>query len=104
MSVNLLTISGLIAQQLLFLPYVVTNPTPLPFQVKNLILAGTLTGPKNKESGFKFSLPKLPRPPTREEIRELSRPMLQAAFDPVWYNDPANADRADWWLDRMSGR
>ncbi|KJA27078.1 hypothetical protein HYPSUDRAFT_198377 [Hypholoma sublateritium FD-334 SS-4] len=98
------SMGGLIAQQLLFLPYVVTNPTPLPFQVKHLILAGTLAGPKDKEPGFKISLPKLQRPPTREERREFSRPMVHAAFDPIWYNDPANSERADWWLDRISGR
>ncbi|KAF9484709.1 alpha/beta-hydrolase [Pholiota conissans] len=97
------SMGGLIAQQLLLLPYIDNNPVSLPFRVTHIILAATLTGPKNKEQGFK------PAPPpsadkerTWEERRELRRPMLEASLDPKWVANPGNAARFNALLDRVS--
>ncbi|KAF8891233.1 hypothetical protein BD779DRAFT_1670876 [Infundibulicybe gibba] len=97
---------GVVTQQLLFLPYHQTDPTPLGFKVTHVILAGTLLSPlRDRKYGLKFdrTIPKKPR--TREEKREIARPTLEATFDPQWVANPENAGRLNWWLDRqLSGR
>lgn len=94
------TLTGIIAQQLLFLPYLVTNPTPIPFRVSHVILAATLCSLlKDKRYGLRIDKSVPSRSLTAEEKKEIARPILKQTFDPQWI--ASNPDRFEWWLNRM---
>ncbi|KAG5645063.1 hypothetical protein DXG03_007153 [Asterophora parasitica] len=99
------SMGGVIAQQLLFLPYHRTDPTPLSFRVTHTILAGTLCSVLIDK---RFGLPVVKKAPTGhltiEQKREIARPTLVATFDPAWMADPANSERFDRLLGRMLDR
>lgn len=87
----------------MFLPFQLENPTPLPFQITHVFLTGTF--PRRIEDK-KYGLPFAKVPPgkklTEEEKRNLARPVLETSFDPKWCLDPANTERFEWWLSRMT--
>lgn len=96
------TLLGVVAQQLLFLPYLATNPTPLPFRVTHVILAATFGAPLDKRYGLKFARP-APSGTRRtlEQKRELAKSTLESCFTSQWLTDPINEKRIEWWLSRM---
>lgn len=53
---------------------------------------------------FRYKI-KLPPPPKRtlshEEKREQVRDMVEHFFDPGWVGDAKNAERLEWWLNRI---
>lgn len=105
-AVDLMRALGVVAQQLLVLPYLHTNPTPLPFRVSHVLLTGTLCSPlRDKRFGLRIEKVIPTKPRTPEEKREIARPTLISTFDPEWIANPANSERFEWWLNRMtSGR
>jgi len=97
------SMGGVIAQHLLFLPYLSHNPTPLPFRVTHVFLTGTMVAPlKDKQYGLKITrLPPSDRRRTVEEKKEIAKSSLEATFDPRWLADAKNSERFHWWLHRM---
>ncbi|TFK42368.1 Alpha/Beta hydrolase protein [Crucibulum laeve] len=99
------SMGGMVAQQLLFLPYHPFKPTALPFRVTHVLLTGTLCTPLR---GVRLKILAQPPPPpkgrhrTHAERREIARPGLESTFDPAWVGNPDNAPRLEWWLDRMA--
>jgi hypothetical protein len=45
--------------------------------------------------------PKDRRKRTREERKELARPILESTFDEAWMNEPGNMGRFEMLLERM---
>ncbi|KAF8077745.1 Alpha/Beta hydrolase protein [Lyophyllum atratum] len=96
------SMGGVVAQQLLFLPYHPTNPRQLPLRVTHVILAGTLCSPlRDKRYGLRINKNEPKGPLTLEQKREIARPTLTSTFDPTWIANPANSQRFEWWLERM---
>ncbi|EAU88766.2 hypothetical protein CC1G_01139 [Coprinopsis cinerea okayama7 len=98
------SMGGAITQQLLFLPFHPTNPTPLPFRVTHAFLTATLCEKQNNPS-FGRQFKEMPPPKngvkrTFEEKRELARPTTEMTFDPAWIAN--NPERFEWWLDQMT--
>ncbi|KAF9469292.1 Alpha/Beta hydrolase protein [Collybia nuda] len=100
------SMGGVVTQQLLFLPYLSSNPTQLPFHVTHVLLTGTLCSVlRDPRFGLRVDTSVPDRPRTYEEKKEIARPTLEATFDPRWMADTTNTQRFDWWLNRMiSGR
>ncbi|KAJ7281388.1 Alpha/Beta hydrolase protein [Mycena rebaudengoi] len=77
------SMGGVVAQQMLVLPYLKQHPTPLPFRVTHLFLAATrsvvLQDPRH---GLQIPATTVPRTPA--ERKELIRRTLQSTFDPAW--------------------
>lgn len=91
---------GIVAQQLLFLPYHTAEPTPLPFRVTHVILAGTLCSVlTDRRYGLRVNKNEFTVPFTLEQRREIARPTLLSTFDPTWI--VKNSERFEWWLNRM---
>ncbi|KAF7967315.1 hypothetical protein HWV62_34713 [Athelia sp. TMB] len=97
------SMGGVVTQELILLPYHPYKPTPLPFRVTHIFLTGTLATPLRDKryglpiAGFKRTpgAPKL----TLEEEMDLSRPLVEASFDPAWVKEhPA---RAEEWVKHM---
>ncbi|KAF5349452.1 hypothetical protein D9757_012427 [Collybiopsis confluens] len=76
------SMGGVVAQQLLVLPFHPHRPRPLPFRVTHVILAGTrsLVLAQNQH-GFQNRIPKVLTP---EEKLTLVRTVLAKTFDPAW--------------------
>ncbi|KAJ7633045.1 Alpha/Beta hydrolase protein [Roridomyces roridus] len=101
------SMGGIVTQQLLFLPYHPVRPTPLPFRVTHVVLAGTLCSPlRDKRYGLPITpLPDLGRPLTEQEKLDIARPNLELSLDKKWLADPRNAEDFDRLLrSRISGR
>lgn len=91
---------GTIVQQLLLLPYHPSHPTPLPFQVTHVILAGTMAAPLTEfRYRLQFAAPKSGL--SLEEKKEVIRDNVEHFFTPAWVQDVRNAERLQWWLNRM---
>ncbi|KAF8205665.1 Alpha/Beta hydrolase protein [Mycena galopus ATCC 62051] len=99
------SMGGVVTQQLLFLPYHPERPTPLPFQVTHVLLAGSLCSPL-RDPKYGLLIQPVPNGPlSQQEKLDLARPSLERAFDPAWVSDPRNAARLDALLLTMiSGR
>jgi len=97
------SMGGVVVQYLLFLPYLPTNSTPLPFRVTHVVLAATFGAPfYDPRYGLKFSKGLFSGAKrTLEQKRELVRPSLEGCFTPQWLADPHNKERFEWWLSRM---
>ncbi|KAF5381011.1 hypothetical protein D9615_004138 [Tricholomella constricta] len=96
------SMGGVVAQQLLFLPFHRTKPTPLPFRVTHGILAGTLCSVlRDKRFGLRVNKDAPSGQLTLEQKREIARPTLASTFDPTWIANSANSERFEWWLNRM---
>ncbi|KAF9246375.1 Alpha/Beta hydrolase protein [Melanogaster broomeanus] len=81
------SMGGVIVQQLLFLPYHSTDPTPLPFRVTHVILASTLHTPiKDPQYGVKFP-PRPTGPISMEQAAQIIYQSMPADFDPEWFAD-----------------
>jgi len=91
------SMGGVVAQQLLLLPFHPTKPTALPFRVTHLLLAGTRSSVV--QSGLRYSAPPQNRPRTVAERKENARRILQLAFDPSWAEK--NQQRLDTLLARV---
>ncbi|RDB21107.1 Haloacetate dehalogenase H-1 [Hypsizygus marmoreus] len=100
------SMGGVVAQQLLFLPYHGTNPTLLPFRVTHVLLAATLCSVlRDKRYGLRIDLATPARPRTEEEKKAVARPTLESLFDPQWVANPANKERFEALLNtQTSGR
>ncbi|KAH7929669.1 alpha/beta-hydrolase [Leucogyrophana mollusca] len=89
------SMGGIIAQQLLFLPYHPTKPTPLPFRISHVVLSMTLAKPiRDPRYGVKFA----PRPSgqlTAEQVKSVVHQTMAADFDPEWWADEANQGRIE---------
>jgi len=94
-------------QQLLFLPYISKNPSPLPFRVTHVFLAATLPSPSFfTEYPGKYGLPFnrmsiSKKELTTEEKKAIVRPTIEKTFDPAWLEDPSNSKRFEELLERM---
>jgi len=99
------SMGGVVTQQLLFLPYHSERPTPLPFRVTHVVLAGSLCS-QLRDPRYGLLLPPTPnRPLTQQEKLDIARASLERSFDPEWFADPRNAERFDTLLPSMiSGR
>ncbi|EIW80181.1 alpha beta-hydrolase [Coniophora puteana RWD-64-598 SS2] len=99
------SMGGIVAQQLLFLPYHPTQPTPLPFTVSHVVFAASLPRPiRNEKFGVKFP-PKPLSKLTQEQRAFLVRASMYADFDDAFWDDPANEKRIDELVARgLKGR
>ncbi|PFH54139.1 hypothetical protein AMATHDRAFT_135616 [Amanita thiersii Skay4041] len=93
------SMGGVVAQQLLVLPYHSKQPTPLPFQVTHLLLASTRS--VVRQSGLPIFVSPSGKPRTLEERKEIARRVLAATFDPSWVRD--NKDRFEMLFKRVTG-
>ncbi|KAJ7685619.1 Alpha/Beta hydrolase protein [Mycena polygramma] len=97
------SMGGVITQQFLFLPYHPERPTPLPFRVTHVILAGSLCSVlRDPRYGLPIQpTPNLNRPFTEKDKLDLARPTFERSFDPKWLSDPQNTQRFDSLLGTM---
>ncbi|KAI5893670.1 alpha/beta-hydrolase [Schizophyllum commune H4-8] len=87
------SIGGAVVQQLLLLPYHPVRPTPLPFEVKHVVLANTMGSvPPMLERQ-----PPRGDPNTEEGRLKNAMQVVETIFDPEWINDPKNADDIEGW-------
>ncbi|KAG6854689.1 hypothetical protein C0991_002400 [Blastosporella zonata] len=95
--------SGVISQQLLFLPYHPTRAVILPFRVTHVILAGTLCSTLKDldRYGLRINMREPSKPLGLQERRNIARATLERTFDPAWLANPTNSVRFEWWLERM---
>ncbi|KAJ6581663.1 Alpha/Beta hydrolase protein [Mycena capillaripes] len=96
------SMGGVIAQQLLVLPYLKSHPTPLPFRVTHVVLAGTRSVVlRDPQHGLQIRPTNVPRTPA--ERKEIIRRTLQSTFDPSWLH--TNSARFNYILqDTLHGR
>lgn len=96
-------IVGVVAQQLLLLPYHLSRPTPVTFLVTHVFLAGTRSSVlRDKRYGLRVNPPPPNKQRTLAERREAARPVLESTFDPKWLANKSNQERLQWWLNRVS--
>ncbi|KAF8517155.1 Alpha/Beta hydrolase protein [Hysterangium stoloniferum] len=98
------SMGGVVAQQLLLLPFHAEDPTPLPFRVHHVLLTGTFCSPiKNpfQPPIVKFEAAAPGQGLSVEQRKEMARPMLDASLGARWVAKPENKERYDAWLDRM---
>lgn len=97
---RLCTSTGVVAQQLVLLPFHPMNPVSLPFRVTHVLLTGTMVAPLNSPpTAIK------PRPEgslTSEQKLALVREGVELSFDPVWIGDVKNKERLEWFVKRMA--
>ncbi|TCD70933.1 hypothetical protein EIP91_000839 [Steccherinum ochraceum] len=93
------SMGGVIAQQLLLLPFHPTRPSPLPFRVSHVILSGTMAQPIVVSPAM--MKPRPAGPLTSQQKQELVREGVEASFDPEWVSDPKNKERLEWFIRRM---
>ncbi|KAJ6518938.1 Alpha/Beta hydrolase protein [Mycena sanguinolenta] len=96
------SMGGVVAQNLLVLPYMQTHPTPLPFRVTHVILAGTRSVVlRDPQHGLQIRPTNVPRTPA--ERMEIIRRTLQSTFDPSWLR--SNSARFEYIMhDTIHGR
>ena len=88
---------GVIAQQLLVLPYLPVNPAPLPFRTTHLFLIATRC---EVIQGHGLPITAVPgKPRSLEERREGAKRVIAATLDPTWVKD--NGPRFDEILARV---
>lgn len=90
-------ISGVVAQQMLVLPFHPTHPVPLPCHVSHLILACTRSV-VHAESGLKVAAASVTL--TREEKIAAARRIVGACLDPDWILQ--NASRFEYVFKRAT--
>jgi len=93
------SMGGVIAQQLVLLPFHLINPTPLPFKVSHILLTGTMVNPLQTAL-----LPIKPRPEgelSEEQKWALVRDGVEMSFDPEWVRNAKNKARLEWFVKRM---
>ncbi|KAJ3841103.1 Alpha/Beta hydrolase protein [Lentinula raphanica] len=96
------SMGGTVAQQLLLLPYIPSNPVVLPFKFTHVLLTGTFHSLwEEKGYGLKLDRTPITRSLTNEEKKARARPNLERSFDPEWLSDPRTQSRFNWWLDRQ---
>ena len=83
---DILLLLGVIAQQMLLLPYHTVRPAPIPFRVTHLILAGTRTV-VNPNAGLKINAPAGNITRTPEEKIAMARNVVRSLFDPNWIEE-----------------
>ncbi|KAJ7334296.1 Alpha/Beta hydrolase protein [Mycena albidolilacea] len=87
------SMGGVVAQNLLILPFTQLQPTPLPFRVTHVVLAGTRSVVlRDPQHGLQIRSTNVPRTPA--ERKEIIRRTLQSTFDPSWLH--ANAARFEY--------
>ncbi|GJJ10893.1 hypothetical protein Clacol_005121 [Clathrus columnatus] len=95
-----LSMGGLLLQQMLLLHRHPTNPTVLPFHVHHAILTATFASSIPPEYIPK-PLPKIAATPgqplTKEQKKELARPLLETSLGPKWVAATENQERFNFW-------
>ncbi|KAF8216664.1 Alpha/Beta hydrolase protein [Mycena galopus ATCC 62051] len=96
------SMGGVVAQNLLVLPYMQSHPTPLPFRVTHVILASTRSVVlRDPQHGLQIRPTNVPRTPA--ERKEIIRRTLQSTFDPSWLH--ANSARFEYIMQNtLNGR
>lgn len=88
--------TGVIAQQLLFLPYHPSQPTELGFEVTHVLLAASMTA-KLRDRNYGPPIDLSPRSANKSKL-DRARPMVEAMFDPAWIADTSNSASLERWL------
>ncbi|KAF7356460.1 3-oxoadipate enol-lactonase [Mycena venus] len=96
------SMGGVVAQNLLVLPFLKSHPAPLPFRVTHVVLAGTrCVVLRDPQFGLQIRPTNVPRTPA--ERKEIIKRTLQATFDPSWLH--ANSARFEYIMhDTIHGR
>ncbi|KAF9014034.1 Alpha/Beta hydrolase protein [Cyathus striatus] len=79
------SMGGVIAQQMLVLPYHPVDPTPLNFEVTHVLLAGTRSAVHSV--GLPITPPSLNKKRTPEERVAITRRVMESLFDPMWIQE-----------------
>ncbi|PPQ68157.1 hypothetical protein CVT25_014083 [Psilocybe cyanescens] len=87
------SMGGVIAQQMLLLPYSLVNPTLLPFRTTHLFLVGTRSV---VQANIGLPISSLPNNATRtlEERKEIARRVVSSLVDPQWIE--SNGERFEF--------
>lgn len=86
--VELMVISGVVAQQLLLLPFHPSEPAPIHFRCTHLFLAGTRSVVLHDHClGLQYSKPPSNMTRTPAEKLEIAKRLIQATLDPVWLQE-----------------
>ncbi|KAF9053072.1 Alpha/Beta hydrolase protein [Panaeolus papilionaceus] len=75
------SMGGVVAQQMLLLPYHATNPVPLTFDCTHLLLIGTRSI-VHAEAGLKVPPPNANR--TLQENLAIAKKVVESLYDPEW--------------------
>ncbi|KAK0496838.1 Alpha/Beta hydrolase protein [Armillaria luteobubalina] len=82
------SMGGVIAQQLLLLPFHPTEPAPIHFRCTHLFLAGTRSVVlRDHGLGLQYSKPPCNMTRTPAEKLEIAKRLIQATLDPVWLQE-----------------
>ncbi|KAJ6531200.1 Alpha/Beta hydrolase protein [Mycena capillaripes] len=95
------SMGGVVAQQMLVLPYHPTDPTPLPFRPTHVILACTKAEVlQDSRFGLRTVEPDATKkPPTNAERYENVRRTIESTVDPSWMK--ANGKHLDFMIQRV---
>lgn len=90
-------ISGVVAQQMLVLPYNMKTPIVLPFRTTHLFLVGTRS---SVQPNVGLSISPLPNNASRtlEERKEIARRVVSSLVDPKW--NETNGERFEFIFKR----
>lgn len=89
---------GLILQELLLFP---TNATPLPFGVHHVLLTATLCTPLENPPPL-GSITRVPgQPRTKDQRKELVRPVVDACLTPKWIAGAENKARYEALMEHV---
>ncbi|KAF8517151.1 hypothetical protein BU17DRAFT_67076 [Hysterangium stoloniferum] len=100
------SMGGVVAQQLLLLPFHAEDPTPLPFRVHHVLLTGTLCSPIKNPSQppiVKFEAGVHGQGLSVEQRKAMARPMLDASLGARWVAKPENKERQSAFKDGSKG-
>ena len=83
---DIFTLLGVIAEQMLLLLYHTVKPASIPFHVTHLILAGTRSV-VTSNTGLKINAPAANITRTPEEKMAMARNVVRSLFDPTWIEE-----------------
>ncbi|KAF8077746.1 Alpha/Beta hydrolase protein [Lyophyllum atratum] len=93
------SMGGVVAQQLLVLPYHPTHSTPLPFRTTHLFLVGTRSVVQDTSVGIGYKAAPPGKPRSLAERKAVARKVIEMAFDPKWIAE--NGPRLNFVCDRV---
>ena len=88
---------GVIAEQMLLLPYYTAKPASIPFRVTHLILAGTRSV-VTADDGLKVNAPPANATRRAEEKIAIARNVVKSLLDPIWVEE--NSEQFDRLFER----
>lgn len=83
---NIIYLLGVIAEQMLLLPYHTVKPASIPFRVTHLILAGTRSV-VTANAGLKINAPPANTTRTPEEKISIARNLVKSLLDSTWIEE-----------------